>query len=122
MEKSTCMDMYEGGDGRNTDIHEGRSRVAKLTLMETYEGRRSRASSDGVTFEVVKETTTVFCRVRRELENSVLPVGACNMVGHEMGFFKSRRYSNERNQTQRAHHKISGRGRRNWGWRLQITH
>ena len=97
MVKSTCMDMYEGGDWLNTDIHEGRIGVAKLTLMGIYEGWKGRAYLHGVIFEVVKETTTVFCRVRRELENSVLPVGARNMVGHEMGFFKSRRHSNERN-------------------------
>ena len=97
MEKSTCMDVYEGGDWLNTDIHEGRIGLAKLTLMRIYEGRRRRDYPDGLIFEVVTETSDVFCRVRRELENSVLPVGACNMVGHEMGFFKSRRYSNERN-------------------------
>ena len=67
MEKSTCMDMYAGGDGRITDIHEGRIGVAKLTLMGIYEGWRSRAYLHGVIFEVVDETTTVFCRVRREL-------------------------------------------------------
>ena len=43
MVKSTDMDMYEGGDGLITDIHVGRIRVAKLTLMEIYEGQRSRA-------------------------------------------------------------------------------
>ena len=91
------MDMYEGGDGRITDIHEGRIRVAKLTLMEIYEGGRRRAYPDGLIFEVVTETTTVFCHVRRELANSVLSVGARNMVGLELGFFKSRRHSNERN-------------------------
>ena len=64
------MDMYEGGDGQITDIHEGRFRVAKLTLMGIYEGGSRRAYPDGLTFEVVTETTTVFCRVRRELENS----------------------------------------------------
>ena len=91
------MDMYEGGDGRITDIHEGRIRVAKLTLMEIYEGGRKRAYLHGDIFEVVIETTTVFCRVRRELENSVLPVGARNMGGIQMSFYKSRRHSNERN-------------------------
>ena len=74
------MDMYEGGDGRITDIHEGRIRVAKLTLMEIYEGGRKRAYLHGDIFEVVTETTTVFCRVRRELENSVLPVGILSIV------------------------------------------
>ena len=72
MEKSTCMDMYEGGDGRITDIHEGRIRVAKLTLMEIYEGWRSRAYPDGLIFVVVTETTAVFCRVRRELRRGVI--------------------------------------------------
>ena len=47
MEKSTCMDMYEGGDGLITDIHVGRIRVAKLTLMEIYEGGRRRAYLTG---------------------------------------------------------------------------
>lgn len=74
MEKSTAMALYEGGDWRITDIHVGRIRVAKLTLMGIYEGWKGRAY-----FEVVTETTTVFCRVRRQLENSVLPVGACAM-------------------------------------------
>ena len=97
MVKSTDMDMYEGGDGLITDIHVGRIRVAKLTLMEIYEGGRRRAYPDGLIFEVVAETTTAFCRVRHELENSVLPVGASNMGGIQMGFFKSRSHSNERN-------------------------
>ena len=97
MVKSTCMDMYEGGDWLNTDIHEGRIGVAKLTLMRIYEGWRRRDYPDGLIFEVVTKTTTVFCRVRRELENSVLPVGANTMVGIEMDFFVSRRHSNERN-------------------------
>ena len=97
MVKSTAMDVYEGGDGLNTDIHEGRIGVAKLTLMRIYEGWRRRDYPDGLIFEVVTKTNTVFCRVRRELENSFLPVGARNMVGHEIGFFKSRRHSNERN-------------------------
>ena len=96
MEKSTYMDVYEGGDWPNTDIHEGRIGVAKLTLMGIYEGWRSRAYLHGVIFEVVDETTTVFCRVRRELENSVLPLGAHTMGGIEMVFFVSRRHSNER--------------------------
>ena len=91
------MDMYEGGDGQITDIHEGRIWVAKLILLGIYEGWRSRAYLHGVIFEVVTETTTVFCRVRRELENSVLPVGARNMGGIQMSFYKSRRHSNERN-------------------------
>ena len=67
MVKSTCMDVYEGGDWLNTDIHEGRIGVAKLTLMRIYEGWRRRDYPDGLIFEVVIETTTVFCRVRREL-------------------------------------------------------
>ena len=96
MEKCTCMDMYEGGDGLITDIHVGRIRVAKLTLMEIHEGGRRRAYLDGFIFEVVTETSAVFCRVRRELENSVLPLGAHTMGGIEMVFFVSRRHSNER--------------------------
>ena len=48
MEKSTDMDMYEGGVGLITDIHEGRIRVAKLTLMEIYEGGRRRDYLTGV--------------------------------------------------------------------------
>ena len=96
MVKSTCIDMYEGGDWLNTDIHEGRIGVAKLTLMRIYEGWRSRAYSDGLIFEFVTETSAVFCRVRRELENSVLPLGAHTMGGIEMVFFVSRRHSNER--------------------------
>ena len=47
------MDMYEGGDGRITDIHEGRIQVAKLSLMEIYEGGRRRAYLHGDIFEVV---------------------------------------------------------------------
>ena len=43
MVKSTDMDMYEGGDWPNTDIHEGRIGVAKLTLMGIYEGWSRRA-------------------------------------------------------------------------------
>ena len=96
MEKSTDMDMYGGGDGWITDIHEGRIGVAKLTLMRIYEGWRSRAYPDGLIFEVVTETSAVFCRVRRELENSVLPLGAHTMGGIEMVFFVWRRHSNER--------------------------
>ena len=96
MVKSTDMDMYEGGDWPNTDIHEGRIGVAKLTLMRIYEGWRRRDYPDGLIFEVVTETSAVFCRVRRELENSVLPVGAHTMGGIEMVFFVSRRHSNER--------------------------
>ena len=95
--KSTDIDMYGGGDGQNTDIHEGRFWVAKLTLMRIYEGGRRRAYPDGLIFEAFTERTTVFCRVRRELENSVLPVGARNMGGIQMSFYKSRRHSNERN-------------------------
>ena len=82
------MDVYEGGDGQITDIHEGRIWVAKLTLMRIYEGGRRMAYPDGLIFEVVTETTTVFCRVRRELENSVLPVGAINIGGIQMNFYK----------------------------------
>ena len=67
------------GDWPNTDIHEGRIGVAKLTLMRIYEGWIRRDYPDGLIFEVVTKTSAVFCRVRRELENSVLPVGANTM-------------------------------------------